>query len=143
MALFGSKSGPGDAKRRRFFETPEMDTRKDSTTVLAPTLVLEGDLRTAGDAVVAGRVAGNLQVAGRLALLKGGRVQGAVAAKLARIEGAVEGPVYVDDKLEVGQTARLEGDLNAGKIAIAEGAIVRGSLNSTTEPHRFVEKRQE
>jgi cytoskeletal protein CcmA (bactofilin family) len=144
MALFGGKSGgAGDAKRRRFFETPEIDTRKESTTVLASSLVLEGDLLAAGDAVVAGRVAGNLEVKGRLALLKGSRVQGAVAAKEARIEGAVEGPVYVDDKLEVGQTARLEGDLNAGKIAIAEGAIVRGSLNSTTEPHRFVEKRQE
>jgi len=143
MALFGGKGGAGDAKRRRFFETPDIDTKKDSTTVLARTFVLEGDLRTAGDALVAGQVAGNLEVAGRLALLPGSRVHGAVAAKQARIEGTVEGPVYIEDKLEVGQSARLEGDLNAGKLAIAEGAVVRGKLNSSTEPHRFVERRQE
>ena len=87
-------------------------------------------------------MSGNREVAGRLALLTGARVQGAVLAKQARVEGTVDGPVTVEGKLEVGQSARIDGDLTAGKLAIAEGALVRGSLNSSTEPHRFVEKRK-
>ena len=141
MALFGNKA-PADKKRRRFLEIAEINTRKDTTTVLAQSLLLEGDLRTAGDTVVAGQVAGNLEVAGRLVLLLGARVQGAVVAKQARVEGTVDGPVTVEAKLEVGQSAHIDGDLTAGKLAIAEGAVVRGSLNSSTEPQRFVEKRQ-
>ena len=141
MALFGSKT-PADKRRRRFLEIPEIDTKNDVSTVLAKSLLLEGDLRTAGDAVVAGRVAGNLEVAGRLALLAGARVEGGVAAKQARVEGTVDGPVIVEGTLEIGKFARIDGDLTAGKLAIAEGAFVRGSLNSSTEPHRFVEKRK-
>lgn len=143
MALFGGKTKDGEKKRRRFMEKPEIDTRDDATTVLAEALVFEGDIRAAGDAVLAGRVAGNLEVAARLALLKGGLVRGAVFADQARVEGTVEGPVTVKGKLEVGQAARIEGDLTAGVLAIAEGALVRGSLNSATEPHRFTEKRQD
>jgi cytoskeletal protein CcmA (bactofilin family) len=142
MALFGGKSRDGDRKRRRFLETPEIDTRSDKTTVLAEAVVLEGDLRAASDAVLAGQIAGNVEVAGRLALVKSSRVQGGVVAAAARVEGAVEGPVTVRGKLEVGQSARIDGDLTAGVLAIAEGAVVRGSLNSATEPHHFTEKRQ-
>ena len=143
MALFGGKNKDGDRKRRRFLETPEIDTRDDATTVLAETATLEGDLRAAGDAVLAGHIAGNVEVVGRLALLKGGRVQGAVLADQARVEGMVEGPVTVNGKREVGQSARIDGDLTAGVLAIAEGALVRGSLNSATEPHHFTERRQD
>jgi cytoskeletal protein CcmA (bactofilin family) len=143
MALFGGKTKDGEKRRRRFLEKPEIDTRDDATTVLAETLAFEGDIRAAGDAVLAGQVAGNVEVVGRLALLKGGRVQGAVFAAQARVEGMVEGPVTVSGKLEVGQAARIDGDLTAGVLAIAEGALVRGSLNSATEPHHFTEKREQ
>lgn len=142
MALFGGKSKDGEKKRRRFMEKPEIDTSDDATTVLAETLVFEGDIRAAGDAVLAGQIAGNVEVVGRLALLKGGLVRGAVYADQARVEGTVEGPVTVKGKLEVGQSARIEGDLTAGVLAIAEGALVRGSLNAATEPHHFTERRE-
>jgi cytoskeletal protein CcmA (bactofilin family) len=142
MALFGGKSKDGEKKRRRFLEKPEIDTRSDATTVLAEPVIFEGDIRAAGDAILAGKVAGNVEVAGRLVFHKSGHVRGAVFADQARVEGTVEGPVTVKGKLEVGQSARIDGDLTAGVLAIAEGALVRGSLNSATEPHQFTERRQ-
>jgi cytoskeletal protein CcmA (bactofilin family) len=139
MALFGDKK----TRRRRFMESPELDLRDPATTVLAADVVLEGDLRTPGDAVVGGRIDGGLEVGGRLYLLKGAQVQGAVQAKDAKVEGVVEGPVSVSGKLEVGKSARITGDLTASKLSIAEGALVRGSLDSSTEPVHFTEKRKE
>lgn len=140
MPLFGD-SRKDKKKKRRFLETPEIDARDSATTILAAEFRLEGDLSAAGDAIVAGTVEGDLVVGRRLHLLSGGHVHGKLVAQEARVEGIVEGPVQIAAKLEVGPNARIEGDLTAGTLAIAEGALVRGTLNSPGEPTRFVEKR--
>ncbi len=140
MALFGD-SKKDKKKKRRFLETTEIDPKDPTTTMLAAEFRLEGDLSAAGDAVVAGTVEGNLEVGRRLHLLVGGHVHGKVAAQDARVEGIVEGPVQIAAKLEVGPSARIEGDLAAGTLTIAEGALVRGTLNSPGGPTHFVEKR--
>jgi cytoskeletal protein CcmA (bactofilin family) len=124
-------------------ESPEIDPRGEATTVLAREFRLEGDLTASGDAIVAGTVEGDLEVGKRLDLLAAGHVHGQVIAGEARVEGIVEGPVRIAGKLEVGPHARIEGDLSAGTLAIAEGALVRGTLNSPGEPRRFVERRGE
>ena len=90
--------------------------------LLSRNIVIEGDPATAPNGL-----------GGHIMVMQGGQ---------ARVEGTVEGPVSVTGKLEVGRSARIEGDLTAGTLAIAEGALVRGSLNSATEPHRFTEKRE-
>lgn len=140
MPLFGD-SRKDKKKNRRFLETPEIDSKNPATTILAAEFRLEGDLSVAGDAVVAGTVEGDLEVERRLHLLSGGHVHGKLVAQEARVEGIVEGPVRIAAKLEVGPNARIEGDLSAGTLAIAEGALVRGTLNSPGEPTHFVEKR--
>jgi len=139
MALFGDKNRK---HKRRFLESPGIDLQDPATSVLGKTFNLEGDLRTSGDTIMAGYVEGVLEVAGRLVLLRGGRVKGSVLASGALVEGTVEGPVSVSEKLEVGPSARVTGDLSAGTLAIAEGALVQGALNSNTEPMRFTEKRE-
>ena len=140
MALFGDKK-TDKKQKRRFLETPEISPKDSTTTVLAREFKLEGDLTASGDAVVAGTIEGDLEVGRRLDLLGGGHVHGKVVASEARVEGIVEGPVQISGKLEVGPHARIEGDLAAGTLAIAEGALVRGTLNSGREPTHFVERR--
>ena len=56
-------------------------------------------------------------------------------------EGTVAGPLSIAGFLEVGPTARVEGDLRAGKLAIAEGAVIQGLLSVAGEPTTFRERR--
>jgi cytoskeletal protein CcmA (bactofilin family) len=135
MALFHRK--------RRFLDVPEVDLRSPDTTILARELLFEGTLSTPGDAVVAGRLDGDLKVGGRLVLLVGGHIQGAATAGTAKIEGTVEGPLTVTGKLEVGGTARLMGDIRAERVAIAEGSMIRGRLDASEAPIRFTEQRKQ
>ena len=128
--------------RRRSSDATPIDPTDPKTTVLARNLVLEGRVRAPGDAIVYGTLIGDLEVGGRLHALEGSRVQGTVAAGEARLEGTIEGPVTVGGKLEVSRTARLEGDLQAGTLAIAEGAVLLGTLKIAGETHRFVEQRR-
>ena len=134
MALFRGK-------KKRFMDSPAIDPRKPETTVLASGLRLEGDLKTAGDAIVDGQIDGRLEVGGRLHLTQGGRLKGSVSSEAAKLEGTVDGPVTVTGRLEIGETAQITGDVTADRIAIAEGASIRGALTSADAPHRFVERR--
>jgi cytoskeletal protein CcmA (bactofilin family) len=127
--------------RRRSSDASPIDPTNPATTVLARDLVVEGRVRAPGDAIVYGTLLGDLEVGGRLHALEGSLVQGNVLAGEARLEGKIEGPVTVTGKLEVSRTARLEGDLQAGTLAIAEGAVLLGTLNNAGETHRFVEQR--
>ena len=120
-------------QRRRSSDRSPIDPTNPKTTTLATDLVIEGRLRTPGDAIIYGTLQGDLEVGGRLRMLPGSRVQGTVLAAEARLEGTVEGPVTVTGKLEVARTARVEGDLQAGTLAMAEGAVLLGTMRIAGE----------
>jgi len=136
MALFRGK-------KKRFMDRPAIDPGKPETTVLASGLRLEGELKTAGDAIVAGQIDGRLEVGNRLHLTHEGRVTGGVMSEAAILEGTVDGPVTVTGRLEIGESARITGDVKADRIAIAEGASIRGALESSEAPHHFLERRHD
>jgi len=129
-------------RRRRFLEDKPIDRNEPGTTVVGSEATISGDLLTPGDAIVGGRVDGTLQVDGRLHLLAGAIVRGRLVATAAKLEGTVEGPIEVPGHLEVAPSARVIGEIEAGRLAIAEGALVRGTLRSETPTQRFTEKRQ-
>ena len=49
------------------------------------------------------------------------------------VAGVVEGDLYVSRKLELESTARITGNVSAAAIAIAEGAIIDGKLETTED----------
>ena len=128
-------------KKRRFLEGEPIDPASPDTTVVAGGATVEGDLKAPGDALVRGIVRGKLECQGRVHRCVGAAVRGAVTAKAAKIEGEVEGPVTVSGRLEIGEAARVLGDLRAGQLAIAEGSLVKGNLQAEAPPHHFVERR--
>ena len=129
-------------RRRRSSDKHPIDPTNPATTTLAKDLVIEGRVRTPGDAIVYGSLQGDLEVGGRLRAMPGSHVQGTVSATEANLQGTVDGPVTVTGKLEVMRTARDEGDVQAGTLAIAEGAVLLGTMRIAGETHRFVERRE-
>ena len=57
-----------------------------------------------------------------------GTVEGHVRVPFVIISGVVKGDVYADDYVELGPTARIEGDVYYGLIEMAMGAEVNGKL---------------
>ncbi len=113
-----------------------------------PTLVGEGsrvvgNLSGGGHLVVYGEVQGDSDFDGSVTLAQGGRWIGTLRAMDIVIAGTVEGDVEARARLELTPTARISGGLTAGRMAIAEGAVVEGSLNITGDAglYRFKEKR--
>jgi cytoskeletal protein CcmA (bactofilin family) len=124
--------------KRRFF-----DRITATPTFIGVDAVVVGDVRGAGPFVVSGAVHGDGEIDGGLNLSVTGQWHGHVHAEQAVIAGRIEGGLTVRDKLEIGYTAVIRGRVSARTIAIAEGAIVEGEIEVTSDVplHRFEEKR--
>ena len=61
------------------------------------------------------------------------------------VAGTIEGDIDAEGRVEINDTARITGTVSGGAIAVAEGAVVEGVMQTTArdEPTEFVEKRQE
>lgn len=129
----------GDSPRRRF-----MDRLRSATSVLGPDCTFIGDVETAADFVLCGRLRGNGQIGGALSLAADAVWEGSIEAHDALISGRIDGALSVAGRLEIGATARIRGRISAGSIAIAHGAIVEGEiLVLSGEPiHLFEDRRQ-
>jgi cytoskeletal protein CcmA (bactofilin family) len=123
---------------RRFFER-----LAGTPTFIGPESVIIGDIRGKGPFVVSGEIHGDGEVEGGLNLAASGIWHGNIQAHQAIVAGKIIGALSVQDKLEIGYTAVIRGKVSARSIAIAEGAIVDGEIEVTSdEPlKRFTEKR--
>jgi cytoskeletal protein CcmA (bactofilin family) len=127
-----------DVPRRRF-----LDWTEPTPTVIGAGSEFVGTVRGTGTFVVSGLIEGDGDLAGDLNLAAIGKWHGNIRARCAIIAGAIVGDVTIADKLEIGRTAVIRGRVRARTIAIAQGAIVEGDIEVTTDAavERFEEKR--
>ena len=120
-----------------------LDRLGSTPSLIAQHTRLFGDIETEGALLVNGMVQGNGRVGGEISISSGAQWEGDVHANSAVIAGTVIGNIEVDDKLEIGTSARLRGRVSAKRIAIALGAQVEGEIICTSaEPIvEFTEKR--
>jgi len=95
-------------------------------------VVIKGELSAREDVVIAGRVEGTISVEGHLVVVEpGGHVAADVVAKGVVVAGVVTGSVIAEERIELRSTARVEGELSAPRIAIAEGATLSGKVETS------------
>ena len=95
-----------------------------SVSVIGADVVVSGDVATAAELRIDGRIEGNVRC-GRLDLGEGGAISGDVAAEEARIAGTVEGRIEVRT-LTLERSARVTGDVSYESLATAAGARIDG-----------------
>lgn len=82
-----------------------------------------GDVHCAGVVKVAGTVIGDVSADGQVLVAKGGRVEGAVQAGEAVLNGEVIGPI-VADRVEIQASAVIRGEITTSCFMIHEGAML-------------------
>lgn len=111
--------------------------KKKSTVTSIATLVgagttVTGDLGFKGRLHLDGRIVGDVTgEAGASGLTVGvdGAIEGAVHVDELELNGTVRGDVTVRERVELGPTARVDGDLSYQVLQMAAGACVNGRLN--------------
>ena len=88
-----------------------------------------GDIQSTGDVRIDGILSGNIITNGKFVLGPSGVVEGNVTSGNADISGEIKGKVNVTELLSLKATAKINGDIITGKLAIEPGAIFTGSCN--------------
>jgi len=102
---------------------------KPGTSVLGPTLHFKGELRAEEDFVLQGRVEGSIHHTQNLTIGSEGFVKGDSRAQTILVEGTVEGDLYALESITVRPTARIQGNLLAPRVSIADGASFNGKVD--------------
>lgn len=97
------------------------------TDILAGTRI-KGRIQGNEDIHVLGRVEGQIELEGRLTVEEGGVVKAEVRAERVLVSGTVVGNVTASDAIELTATGRVQGDLRAPTVRVAEGAKFSGLL---------------
>lgn len=127
-----------DSPRRRLFDRVD-----GSPTLLGQGARFEGNLHAKGPVTVNGEIVGDGDVDGAVSIATGAHWTGNLRARNAVVAGRITGNVAVAEKLEIGKSAVIRGNVSAKSLAIAHGAVVEGEIAVTgSQPaHRFEERR--
>jgi cytoskeletal protein CcmA (bactofilin family) len=100
-------------------------------TEIGSSLVVKGDITAQEDIVISGRVEGSIAAAGHgVTVNAGAELVADIHARAIVISGQVFGTVRADERIELGPTASVEGDLSAPRLQVKEGAVFDGKAET-------------
>ena len=110
---------------------PKKSPDDGATARIGKSVVIKGHVISAEDLTVEGRVEGTIELDGfSLTVGAGGSVQAELKASTVIVRGSVTGNVAATDKIEVWETGSVEGGLTAPRIAIRDGAVLHGRVDT-------------
>ncbi len=97
---------------------------------IGKSVVIKGELNGSEDLTIEGHVEGTIQLKEHvLTIGPNGRIKAQVFAKSVIVLGEVTGNVTASDKVDIRDNGSVDGDIVAPRVAIAEGAHFRGSVD--------------
>lgn len=90
---------------------------------------IEGDVVSGGDIRIDGHLKGTLKTRGKLVVGPTGTIEGEVSCQNADVSGSIRGKVNVQDLLSLKNSAKINGEIVTGKLAIEPGADFSGSCS--------------
>lgn len=101
---------------------------------------IKGEVTGSEDLFVDGQVDGKLNlVNGSLTVGPNGIVKADVVAREVIVRGKVEGRVSGRDKVQVSSTGQVSGDIQTDRLAIEDGAMMRGKVEAGRLPAKYTE----
>ena len=125
-------STPAAAEAARISSTPSDPQRgMERTTVnIGKSVVIKGELNGSEDLTIEGQVDGKIELRQNvLTIGPNGKIKAQVFAKSVIILGEVTGNVTATEKVDIRDNGSVDGDIAAPRVAIAEGAHFRGSID--------------
>src|SRR5215217_587146 len=112
---------------------PRSDVRtnmeKDIVNI-GKSVVIKGELNGSEDLTIEGHVEGTIQLKEHvLTIGPNGKIKAQVFAKAVIVLGEVTGNVTASDKVDIRDNGSVDGDIISPRVAIAEGAHFRGSVD--------------
>jgi cytoskeletal protein CcmA (bactofilin family) len=97
---------------------------------IGKSVVIKGELSGSEDLVIEGQVDGKIELRQNLLTIgPNGKIKAQIFAKSVIVLGEVVGNVTATEKVDIRDNGSVDGDLVSPRVAIAEGAHFRGTID--------------
>ena len=109
---------------------PPAAPRKSGSSIVGPSILVQGDMTGDEDLVIQGRIEGSISLKKNLVTVgKDGRVNATVNAQTIRVEGTVEGELRGKEQVIVTRTGSVSGNIVAPRVTLEDGCRFKGSID--------------
>jgi cytoskeletal protein CcmA (bactofilin family) len=106
-----------------------MDTYRADMAHIGKSVVVKGELSGSEDLYVDGEVEGSIDLREHTLIIgPNSKVRANIVAKAVTVHGKVDGNVTATNKVDLKNSAVLNGDINTQRIVIEDGAFLKGSI---------------
>ena len=104
-------------------------TERDMVNI-GKSVVIKGELSGSEDLTIEGQVDGKIELRQNILTIgPNAKIKAQVFAKAVVIQGEVHGNVTATEKVDIRDAGSVDGDVSAPRVAIADGAHFRGSID--------------
>ncbi len=140
MSIFGKKPdneaatpaaaapAPAPPPKRQSAPAPAAAGSSEGRSYLGDGCQFVGDLSGAGSFECGGDFDGTIDITGDVVIAHSGTVKAQLKARRISIEGRLQGDATGSEKVEVGVSGHVEGDVRAPAVQFAEGAFFEGNV---------------
>ncbi len=133
-----TKSAPVSTASQNAFDQAKLTTLPANSALearLTRSLVVEGEISGQDDLVIDGEVRGRVRLqGGKLTVGSDGRIVADIEAQEIIVHGEVSGNIKAHDRVHIGATAKVKGEVRTRLISIEEGAVVHGLRVNLDQP---------
>jgi cytoskeletal protein CcmA (bactofilin family) len=114
---------------------PEPRRNERDLVNIGKSVVIKGELNGSEDLMIEGHVEGKIELKDHvLTIGPNGRIKAQVFAKAVIVLGEVNGNVTATEKVDIRDGGAVDGDIVSPRVAIAEGAHFRGTVDMQKKP---------
>jgi cytoskeletal protein CcmA (bactofilin family) len=119
-----------------------MATGMGPTATIGQSIQIKGELTGSEDLTIEGKVEGKIELKDQSLIIgPNGSIKADIMAKNITIAGEVVGNLTAEEKVEIKDSGRLNGNITAPRIAIADGAFFKGSVEMEKKAASAVKER--
>jgi cytoskeletal protein CcmA (bactofilin family) len=123
-------AAPAESPRPETPRSSERDIVNVNIGTIGKSVVIKGELSASEDLTIEGHVEGKIELKQNILTIgPNGRIKAAVFAKSVIVQGEVNGNISASEKVDIRDNGSVDGDLSSPRVAIAEGAHFRGSID--------------
>jgi cytoskeletal protein CcmA (bactofilin family) len=101
---------------------------------IGKSVVIKGEVSGSEDLYIDGRVEGSIDLRNHSVTVgPSGNVKAGISAKAIMVQGKVDGSLTASDRLDLRKSAVVTGDISTQRIAIEEGAFLKGKVDIQKE----------
>lgn len=111
-----------------------------TNSIIGEGSVFEGKFYVAGTIKIDGKFEGDIRTEGSLQVGTNGKIKTNIQAREVVLAGTMIGDINATEEVNLTETGRLMGDINAPVVNIANGVVLKGSVNITGGKNKEAQK---